>query len=119
LASSIDELAREINRRLEMYTGSVTEDVNKAAEEVAKAGVAMLKSRSPKLTTDYSKGWKAKKVKGKWVVHNATDYQLIHLLERGHATRDGGRTRAIVHVKPVEEEIINDFEDKVRRSIQQ
>lgn len=38
------------------------------------------------------------------VVRNSEHYRLTHLLEKGHANRDGGRTPAYPHIAPV-----NDF----------
>ena len=34
-------------------------------------------------------------------VHNKNHYQIIHLLEKGHQSRNGGRVRAFEHVGPV------------------
>ena len=117
MATSIEELAKEINKALAEYANGVGEEMEKVAETVAKNGVKTLKLRSPKLTGDYAKGWRAKKVGGAWVVHNATNYQLTHLLEKGHAKVGGGRVGARVHIKPVEEEMINEYLEGVEGAI--
>lgn len=117
MAISIEDLAKEINKTLAEYSHGVGEEMEKVAEKVAKNGVKTLRLRSPKLTGDYAKGWRAKKVDGAWVVHNATDYQLTHLLEKGHAKVGGGRVGAQVHIAPVEEQMINEFVEGVEEAI--
>lgn len=42
------------------------------------------------------------------IIHNTTP-GLPHLLEKGHANRDGGRTPGRVHIAPVEEELVKLF----------
>lgn len=60
-----------------------------ASLEVAKETVQKLRSDSPKNTGDYAKGWKvSKKERADLVVHNATDYQLTHLLENSHIIKN-------------------------------
>lgn len=82
MAINISDLVKEINQTLAEYSHGVGEEMEKVAETVAMKGVKTLKLRSPELTGDYKKGWRAKKVDGKWVIHNATNYQLTHLLEK-------------------------------------
>lgn len=113
VAINIQDLASEINRQLAQYANTLSEDVQKAAQEVAKEGVKRLKLVSPERTGDYAKSWAVKKVKGKFVVHNKEHYRLTHLLENGHAKAGGGRVPAKVHIKPVETEMIQEFEQKV------
>ena len=57
------------------------------------------------------------KVDGKYVVHNKTDYQLAHLLEKGHAKVSGGRVEARPHIKPIEEEMIKEFIEGVEKMV--
>ncbi|KAK9680615.1 hypothetical protein QE152_g38973 [Popillia japonica] len=49
--------------------------------------------------------------KPSFVVHNKKKPGLTHLLENGHALRQGGRARAIPHIKPVEEQCIKEYEE--------
>lgn len=70
----------------------------------------------------YAKGWKLKKDKlGKKrysiKIHNKTDYQLTHLLEFGHATKNGKRTKAQAHVRPIEKKYSEKFEQELKRKL--
>lgn len=76
--------------------------------QVAKETVQKLKNTSPVKNGSYARGWKVSKQQGSdLVVHNATDYQLTHLLENGHVIRNKkgtyGRTHPIKHIQPAEE----------------
>lgn len=112
---NISGLAREINRSLELYSATLDEDVETAAEEAAKEAATMLKNTSPKRTGKYANSWIAKKVKGKWVVHNKR-YQLTHLLEKPHAKIGGGLVQPIVHIKPVEQQAIAKFIGRIEEA---
>lgn len=117
MAIDIGSLAAEINRTLANYAHGVGEKMEKVAEQVAKEGAQQLKARSPVgVRHRYAKGWRAKKVGKQWVVHN-TEYQLTHLLEKGHAKVGGGRVPAKVHITPVEEEMIDEFTKGVEEAI--
>ncbi len=117
MATNIINLATEINRTLRNYAHGVGEDIEKVAEKVAKEGARQLKVRSPiGVRHRYAKGWRAKKIGNHWVVHN-TEYQLTHLLEKGHAKVGGGRVPARVHISPVEEEMIDEFVQGVEEAI--
>jgi len=115
---SINQLNNEIMRQLNIYTNEVQDKIIHTQEELGKEAVKELKSNSPKDTGDYRKGWRLKKEKDKVIIHNKTNYQLTHLLEKGHANRDGGRTPPQVHIAPVEERIVGDFIERVESDIQ-
>ena len=115
--TDINDLTKDLARELTRYSGLVKEEFEEAKKETAKNLVKDLKQTSPELTGDYRKGWKMKKEKDGYVVHNKTDYQLTHLLEKGHAKRDGGRVSPQVHIKPAEEKHIKEFLEKVEKAI--
>jgi hypothetical protein len=115
----IDDLSNEIAKQLQQFTSFVEEELEATKDEVTKEAVSLLKQNSPVLTGDYKKGWRRKKIGKDIIIHNATDYQLTHLLENGHVKAEGGRVAAKVHIRPVEEKIVKDFEDRVERAIRQ
>lgn len=115
--AKIDSLADEITSALKEYTTEVEEGLEKSKETSAKAAVKDLKGGSPKRTGSYAKGWRAKKIGTSWVVHNATDYQLTHLLEKGHALKAGGRVGPKVHIAPVENKAIIGYEKQLEKMI--
>lgn len=106
---------------LNEYSTDIQEAIIEDAQKVAKEAQNELKNTSPKRTGKYRKGWRVKTVKGNGyvesIVHNATDYQLTHLLEKPHLKRNGGYTAPIVHIAPVEEKAVKQFEKDVENII--
>jgi hypothetical protein len=111
------DLSKEISKALTEYTQEVTEGLEKAKKDIAKDTAKELKKTSPELTGDYRKGWAVKKVGTAQVVHNRTDYQLTHLLEKGHAKRGGGRVPAYPHIRPAEQRAIREYVEQVEKVI--
>lgn len=117
--------AQAVKDYLEIYVEDIGESVEETSNQIGKEAKDELKQTSPTgYRKRYAKGWAIKKDKKKKnyyaiKIHNKTDYQLTHLLEFGHATRNGGRTKAIPHIRPVEEKYKKEFEkrlkDKIRR----
>ncbi len=127
-----NELEKAVMNYLQNYKEEIDEDVEEATDKITKEAKDELEKTSPRdgmaRNTKYYKGWavkvgaKTRKKSYKYtkVVWNKTNYQLTHLLEFGHATRDGKRTKAIPHIQPVEEKYGTKFADlletKIRRS---
>jgi len=115
----IDELADAVNEQLTEYSKLSAEVVKTA---VTKAGNSVKKdigANAPRQTGKYAKSWRTKKTKEtstelEVTVYSPTRYMLAHLLEHGHAKRNGGRVRAIPHIAPAEEaaeaELLRDIE---------
>ncbi len=122
MSTDINNVAAEIARGLAEYDQSVANDIKKIVDDVAAEGVSELKQTSPKLTGSYRRGWRKKQSYSdsrtkRNTVYNKTDYQLTHLLEYGHASRYGGRVKPKVHIKPVEERMIESLETKIEEAV--
>lgn len=113
----IDDLSNEIARQLRDFSEEIEEKIELAKDEVSKKAVKALKQKSPQQTGSYAKGWRLKKTAFGHIIHNATDYQLTHLLENGHINRDGSRTPGIPHIRPAEEMVIKEFTEQVEEAI--
>lgn len=111
------DISKEIAKALSEYTQEVTEGLEEAKLEVAKDTVKELKRTSPKKTGSYAKGWARKKVDNAEVVYNRTDYQLTHLLEKGHAKHGGGRVPGKAHIAPAEERAVKEYIERVEKVI--
>lgn len=112
----------EISKILEQYTTEVAESITNKAIEIGDECVKQLKSSNmPNRTGKYRKSWTKQVRQGSNFinvkVHNKKYYRLTHLLEKGHATRNGGRTKAIPHIAPVEKYAENEFEKSVEKII--
>lgn len=116
-----EQLSDAIEKELDDEARDITGMVKKAVTGTADAAVKELKATSPKRTGRYAKSWRKKVVRespsGIGIVVYAGHYQLTHLLEYGHAKRNGGRTKAIPHIKPVEEKACRNLESDIKRGL--
>ena len=101
---NIDQFAIEVMQELDAYREDVQEAVEKAVKETAKQTAAELRSISPEGDTgEYAKHWSYKRDKNlsgrhryDMVVYSKKpEYRITHLLEKGHAKRNGGRVNGI------------------------
>jgi len=123
----VDELADEIAEALRTFSQEVVEKVDLSSEKVGKAAVKRLKQTSPRrpppIGGKYAKSWTMTTFKNYGqpdvrVIHaKAPHYRLVHLLEKGHALVNGGRTRPQPHVAPAEEGVIREFTREVEEAI--
>ena len=103
----------------------ISEETEKCSQDCVKELRRTSPRRKGKGGGAYARGWTNQKEtdSGRWittcVVHNKKHYRLTHLLENGHETRDGGRTRAFPHIKPAEERVVAEYVRRVKEAIEQ
>ena len=123
----VDRLSAEINKILTEYGNEVQENVDDAARRVTKAGAKAVRGNAQSTfrigngEKNYAKGWTSKfetgRLSAQGIIYNKDLPGLPHLLEHGHANRNGGRTAGREHIAPVEQKIIEDFEKAVKKAI--
>ena len=102
---------------LDDYSKDIYNNMELASSEIAKKGVSTLKQTSPKRTGKYRRGWRVKITSNLYsfssTIYNSTNWRLTHLLEKPHAKRNGGVTTPKIHIRPVEQDCINEYEKAV------
>ena len=119
---SIENFPQAVKRELEEYVNMTSAEVKKLVEEVSEDTRKEIMANAPVDTGKYKKSWKATKTKETATsltmeVHSDKRYRLTHLLEKGHAKRGGGRTKAIPHIAPAEELAEKELLQAVERSL--
>lgn len=124
---TIDNLGSEISKILDEYAGNVDENVDEITKKIGRKGAQALKNESLAKFKDskkhkkrYGQTWTSKAEK-KRLYTTVTIYNsqpgLPHLLEYGHASRNGGRVMGKEHISPVEQQLIAEFEREVRSKL--
>lgn len=114
--------AEVVNGFLKQYGYDVAGEMYEAIDEVSKETVKKLKAASRSAvggTGKYAKGWtrtlERKRLKVAATIHGKTadTWAKAHLLEFGHANRDGGRTAARPHIAEVNDWAQDEAVDRI------
>lgn len=118
------ELGSALEHQLELYAQEVQDGIIQVTEGSMQKLVKMTKSTAPtgrrhgqfkkNITADYQELKRMKKLRGRtiratWYV-KAPDHRLTHLIVHGHATRDGGRTRANPFLQNALDSVLPEYE---------
>lgn len=120
---SVDQLAEAVMEGLTEYADLASDKVKKAVKKAGNTVKQDINSSAPVRTGKYARSWRTKTTKEtsqslEVTVYSPSRYMLAHLLEHGHAKRNGGRVRAIPHIAPAEEhgeeELLQDIEQALQ-----
>ncbi len=134
-SSSVDigRLADTVMEGLKEYADLVDEDMRECVQDSAKTIRKEISAHAPVRKGksvpgekyppgSYKKSWRTKTTEQNshalGMVIYSTNYQIAHLLEKGHAKRGGGRVDAIPHIAPAEEKGVAQLERELRERIQ-
>ena len=118
----IDQMAHVIMEGLQEYADLATDDMKAAVKKAGDEAKKDVQAGAPVKSGKYKKSWTVKTTKEnsnslEVTVHSRNRYQLAHLLEFGHAKRNGGRTRAFPHIAPAEQRAAELLEKEVERAL--
>ena len=121
---SADAFSSAISKVLAQYSDNVKENLGEITKALAKRGAKEVKAKSKTTfggSGKYANGWTSQFDTGRFsaqgTIYNGAVPGLPHLLENGHANRGGGRTPGRAHIKPVEEELIRQYENEVKSKL--
>lgn len=121
----IGALSDAIEQELTLYSKEVTEKVKQEAKSHMSQLVKQTKQTAPvgHRQRHYRDNISSRKIKEdsrgaeyQWYV-KGSDYRLSHLLEYGHATKDGGRVEGSGFIAQASDPILADFVEKVEEAI--
>lgn len=119
-------LQKAVASVLQEFEESTTETVQRVTNELAKEGLSKVKAASPVSGKSskrgaYKTGWSKKVIANRFgasaIIYNGKFPGLVHLLEKGHALRSGGRSRAIPHVAPVQDWMNEELRKRIEEAI--
>ena len=121
----IDQLGDAIAKELTIYGDNVIEAIKNQAKESMRQLVKETKATAPvgNRQKHYRDSITSKKVEETdrkveyvWYV-KGSDYRLSHLLEKGHASRNGGRVPGTHFIQKASDPILEEYVNKVEEVI--
>lgn len=120
-----DDLSAALGEALTVYQKSVTDQLNNLSEKAVTKLVQRTKATAPvgdrgRFRKKISGTLKVKRINGNvyaWYVQ-APDHRLTHLLVHGHATKNGGRTKANPFLQNALAEVLPEYEREVEEMLQ-
>lgn len=120
---SADDIVNEIMGQLTGYSEEVDEIMQDEIDKVSKEAKKNLSTNPviPERTGEYKKSFRIKKVAQgsgykRNVIYNKL-HQLTHLLENGHLTRAGTRTRKFPHWEQAQE-IVDKLPERIAKRLE-
>lgn len=121
----IDDFSKGIEQLIGSIPPECSEEVGKATERSVRKGVKSVKKYASKGGVKkwgerYVSGFSCRVKKGivtEGEIGNKNEPGLVHLLEKGHLTLTGRRTRAFPHLAPAFDDIQKDFIKNVESAV--
>lgn len=117
-------LADAIQQELTLYSDGVTDRVNEAGRASSRKLQRLTKATAPVASGSFRKNIAVKEVTNPatgvrtfvWHVKKP-DHRLTHLLVHGHATKNGGRTKADPFLKNALDAVLPEYEESVKEAL--
>lgn len=124
----IEHLSAQIDKELTVYSTEVTDELKKIAKKYTSQLVKTTKATAPsgnRIYDKYRDSISSKKLNESergityvWYVNSKdSNYRLTHLIVHGHATRNGGRTRANDFLSKAVESMEKEYQKEVEEVI--
>lgn len=125
---TLENLDKAIAEILNEYQGDVVDNINEITAVVTKKGAQAVKNESLSKFNNvnlprgrYGSGWTSQVETGRFsaqgTIYNSKYPGLPHLLENGHAKRNGGRVEGTPHIQPIEEKITQEYIRKIEAGL--
>lgn len=118
LGQAIEKVLAEYGEEIQKNTGIITK---KFAQKGANAVKQNAQANGWTGDAGYDKGWTSQYEENRTslqgVIFNKDVPGLPHLLENGHALRQGGRANAYPHIAPVDEKIAEEYYKAVKNAL--
>lgn len=125
----VEDLSKELVKTLQIFANTTDEVVANAIKETSKEALEKLKKANPPGSgeygpwKEYNKSWQITTTKTDRryhraaTIHNKYFFWLTHLLEKGHALPQGGRSDKFPHIAPVAKEVEETLLNKIQKGI--
>lgn len=118
------DLAAALEQELTIYHSEIVDRLDAAGDAAVKKLVKLTKSTAPEGARGSFKrniaGKRLKRDKNSsthvWYV-KPPDHRLTHLLVHGHATKDGGRTKASPFLQNALDTVLPEYEEAVKEAV--